>query len=291
MSNVYEEFRQKCLDKSVLTFQICVGGFMYFFAKVPCGSGCIVYSDYVRKDQSAEAEFANKEAIEQLALITSEDKVLFLHEHMLNCWERETGSSPKNIVYAFSEELSREEKRLHEELTIPFWDSLEPGLIPEESEFDLRSFAFRREFGRSRKDCGLQVFNLDCRDYRLSVLGLLNLESKHKERLEEDRDYLRNRKSYHEAIQKAIREHSYMSAKEFSIAEAVTGISAKTVTVKFFGSSLEYKITLDGLMHRLERGDNFWRYDLADKKKDDISMYSTRDIEKITFSRKTLYQA
>lgn len=291
MDNIFELFKRNCLDTEVSTFYLTVGAFTHLFMKVPCGKGIIIYSEYTNKDDDVEAFFAKLGTVKRCATVSSTGDIFFSRDYEMRCWERVTGFSPIGTgIQYFYDALDEKRQQLHNEKTVPFWNALEVNeLLPLDE--DLRCYAFRQEYANSKATKLIPKVDLSSHDYRLFLLGLLDVEDKLDALLDERREELMEQKILSESVQAVIRDHSYMTPVEFEIADAIKNVPAKALSVTFSGFPLELKVKRERIINRLERGDMFSRYDLVEPNLCPGMNFSTKDIVKIEYRRKTLYQA
>lgn len=298
MDNIFELFKRNCLDTEVTTFQLTVGAFTHVFIKVPCGKGIIIYSEYTNKDDDVEAFCANLGAVKRCATVSSTGDIFFSSEYEMRCWEQVTGFSPIGTgIQYFYDALEEKKQQLHDDKTVPFWNSLEVNeLLPLDE--DLRYYAFRQEYANSKDANLIPKVDLSSYDYRLFLLGLLDVEDKWDALLEESKEELMEKKILSESVQAVIRDHSYMTPGEFEIADAIKNVPAKALTVTFSGFPFELKVKRERIMDRLARNTLFCRYDLVFCRYDLVDPnsclgmnFSTKDIVKIEYRRETLYQA
>lgn len=291
MDNIFELFKRNCLDTEVSTFYLTIGVFTHFFVKVPCGKGIIIYSDYTSKDDDVEAFWVDLDNVKRFAIVSSTGEIFFSYEYEMINWERATGYSPigTGIKYLYNA-LDEKKQQLHAEKTVPFWNALKVNkLLPLDE--DLRYYAFRQEYAKSKDTNLIPEIDLSSHDYRLFLLGLLDVEDKWDALLDESKEELMEKKILSESVQAVIRDHSYMTPGEFEIADAIKNVPAKALTVTFSGFPFELKVKRERIMDRLERNTLFCQYDLVNPNSCPGMNFSTKDIVKIEYRRKTLYQA
>lgn len=252
----------------------------FLFTKIKIGFGTVLCGMETESlDDSVKQAISRNISFEEVGFLKPNGDIIFTKYIEPYSKEGVTG------VYFIEEDMEKIKEELHEKITIPFFNSLPYHEVDVIDEKKLRKEAFRIQYEIANKEGIIPSLDITKEEYRLSLLGMYDMEVVKEQELQANKEAWIDRKSIIETAKTLVHDRSYMTEDEFQIVDSVHDLIDCCLHVKFKGCESQVPVYTSDLLDWIKRGDPFTWCKIA------TSRYPAETLDKYPVDIESIYNS